>query len=169
MARFVQQRNVDDRERRQVEQLEGAKTGRDGAIDRGVNQCLQIVARRRVGKHNGAELGAVDTAVSGQDVGAKPSRNGRGRFGTTRRHAMRERIGIEARHAAPAELLEHVGLAGGDPAGEGNSQHPVHVIHWRRGPNRHPLAAAALGTPPPWRELTPMPRAIPLVPSRSRP
>ena len=71
-AGFVQQRDVDDGERRVAEQLEGAQPGGDRAVDRRVDDRFEVAARRRVGEHDRAELRAIDGAVGGEHVGAEP-------------------------------------------------------------------------------------------------
>src|SRR5207247_216972 len=95
---------------------------------------------------------AVHRPVRGQDVGAEPRRDGLRGFGAGRRHAVRKLVGIEARHAAAAELVEDVALASGNAASEGDSDHDVSPA--KAG---HYFSSLAAG-PHPRRELTLMPR-----------
>src|SRR5439155_25211600 len=67
-------------------------------------------------------LPTVDSPGRRQHV-AETLRDGRGGFRASRFHAVRELVGVEARHAALPELTEHVALARCDAASQGNSQH----------------------------------------------
>src|SRR5207247_8216854 len=87
---------------------------------------------------------AVHRPVRGQDVGAEPRRDGLRGFGAGRRHAVRKLVGIEARHAAAAELVEDVALASGNAASEGDSDHDVSPA--KAG---HYFSSLAAGAPPP--------------------
>ena len=85
---------------------------------------LEIAPRCGDRQRRSARASARSTAaVRRQHVRAEPRGDRRGRFGPGRHHAVRERVGVEARHAAAAELVEHVALAGRDAAGQRNFQH----------------------------------------------
>ena len=106
------------------DQLEGAQARRRSRDRPPGGRSLRARGARPASANTiGAELRAIDGAVGGEDVGAEARGDRRGRFGAGRRHAVREHVGVEARHAAPPELLEHVALAGRDAAGQCDFQH----------------------------------------------
>ena len=69
---------------------------------------LEVAARNRIRKDNRRQLGTIDAAIGSQDVCAKSGGDRRSRLGTGCHHAVREHVGVQTRHTAPAELLEHV-------------------------------------------------------------
>ena len=81
--------------------------------------------RGGVGENDRPHLLAVDSPVRVQDAGAEPDGDGLRGLGAGRRHPVRKLVGIETRHTMAAEPIEDMALAGGDAAGERDSQHCV--------------------------------------------
>ena len=112
--------------RRSADQLEGAQPGRDRAIDRRMDDRFELAPGDGVGEHD-RRRASRDRPRRPASSTSAPNRVGDRlrRLGAGRHHAVRELVGVEARHAAPAELLEHVALAGRDAAGQRDFQHRV--------------------------------------------
>ena len=111
----------------------GFGLGLDGDVFRFVAAALMIViggilvvpplqtrlatAGGPIGKDDWAQLPSIDGAIGGKNLRAETLGDRGRRLGAGCRHPVREHIGIEARHAAPPELIQHVALARRDPAG----------------------------------------------------
>src|SRR5205823_11965156 len=65
---FIQERNVDDGERRAAEKLESTEPGRNRAVDSGMDYRFELAAGRRVGKHDRRELAPIDGAVGSKHI-----------------------------------------------------------------------------------------------------
>ncbi len=124
-ARLEQERDIHDRERTVADLLEAAEAGRDRAVDGGVHDGFEVAPRRHVSEHDRAKLAAIDGSIRRQDVGAEALGDRRCRLGARRGHAVRELVGVEARHAAPTEALEHVALPRRNSAGQGYFDHRI--------------------------------------------
>ena len=106
MARLIQQRNIDDRQRRTLQQFEGAHAGADGPINSRVHDLLERAPGCRIRKDNRAKLASIHGPCAIEHIGAKPVSDLRGRFGAGRRDAMREFIGVETRHTLFPKLVQ---------------------------------------------------------------
>src|SRR5262245_51632571 len=122
-AGFVEQRHIHDRERILADELEAAQPGLDRPVHGGVNDRFEILPRRGIGEHDRSELGAVHRAVGGQNVRAEPIHNRQRRLGAGGRDAVGQGVGVEAGDAAAAQHVQHVALAGRDPASQCDPKH----------------------------------------------
>ena len=104
-----------------------AQAGGNRAVDGRVDNRLEIAPRAWIGEDERRQFLTVDGAVGGEHV-AKSCRDRLGRLGPGRFDAVRQQVGVEARHAALPELVQHVALAGCYSTGEGYSEHSVKPI-----------------------------------------
>ena len=83
------------RQRRVAEEFKAAETGRNGAVNGGMDNLLEISPRDRIGKDDPAQGFAIDGTRRVEHGRAEPVRDRGGRLGTRRRHAVRQFVDFQ--------------------------------------------------------------------------
>src|SRR6187455_1329230 len=123
-ARFVEQRNRDDRETMNGGIQARQPLGRFFA-DAWLDDRFEVAAGVRVGEDQVGECAAIERAVRVEKRPAKPLRDLRQRVRPGPDDVAGDRVGVEGRDASLFEHIQYVTLAGGNPAGERYSSNTV--------------------------------------------
>src|SRR5260370_16645830 len=88
-----------------------------------MHDAVQRVECRLIAHHLAAQRRTVERPVRGEDVGAEATHDGGEHLPAGRLGLPRERVGVDDRRAPAPQMIDHRGLARGDIAREGDTQH----------------------------------------------